>query len=140
MIWGTLQSNGFWPLQSLCKNSNVHWDSNSQSGNSLGSVGVHSLTLFDTPRSMKCDFRASPGPHLHKPKVRIATLKMTNFDIIRHQMCNYRKGKMNKRSMAKTITRETKRKGQKMNNPQVPKKGRELLPFCGRKLFHPWPP
>jgi len=109
----------------IFEDSEVHRDSNSQSGNSFGSVGVHSLTLSNTPGSMKCDFRASFLAHIFaspclgcEPKVKVATLIMTNFDIIRHQMCNYRKGNMNKKSMAKTITRETKRKGKKMNNPQ----------------------
>jgi hypothetical protein len=31
------------------------WDSNSQNGNSLGSVKVHSLTFFCTPKSIRCD-------------------------------------------------------------------------------------
>ncbi len=53
------QSNGFGPLQSFFENLGVHWDSNSQSGSSLESVEVHSLTLSHTPRSMKCDTRAS---------------------------------------------------------------------------------
>ncbi len=47
------------PLQSLSKNLEVHQDSNSQSGNSLGGVRVHSLTLSSIPRSMKGDSRAS---------------------------------------------------------------------------------
>jgi hypothetical protein len=58
----------------------VHWDSNSQSGNSLGSVRGHSLTLSCTPRSMKCDSQASlltrtfANPCLGcEPKVRVAT-------------------------------------------------------------------
>jgi hypothetical protein len=42
----------------LFEDSKVHRDSNSQSGSSLGSVGVHSLTLTYTLRSMKCDSRA----------------------------------------------------------------------------------
>jgi hypothetical protein len=46
----TSQSIGFWPLQLLSEHSGVHWDSNSQGGSSLGSVRVHSLTLFFTPR------------------------------------------------------------------------------------------
>jgi hypothetical protein len=41
----------FWKLK-------IHWDSNSQSGSSLGSVEVYSLTLSHTPESMKCDFQA----------------------------------------------------------------------------------
>jgi hypothetical protein len=39
------------------------------------------------------------------------------------------KEKMNKRSMVGTITREAKREGQKTNNLQEPKKGRELVPL-----------
>jgi hypothetical protein len=34
------------------------WDSNSQNESSLGNVKVHSLTLFCTPGSMRCDSRA----------------------------------------------------------------------------------
>jgi hypothetical protein len=37
--------------------------------------------------------------------------------------------------MAKTITRETKREGQKMNNLQEPKKKRELVPFTIGSYF-----
>jgi len=48
----------FGPLLSPFEDSRVHWDSNSQNGNSLGSVGVHSLTFSCTPRSMKCDSQA----------------------------------------------------------------------------------
>jgi len=59
MILRTFPSNGFWPLQSLSKDSRVHWDSNSQNVNSLESVRVHSLTLSCTPKSMKCDSRVS---------------------------------------------------------------------------------
>ncbi len=50
-----LNSNRFWPLQSLSKDSEVHEDSNSQSGNSLGSVRVPSRTLSYTPKNMRCD-------------------------------------------------------------------------------------
>jgi hypothetical protein len=48
-------SMSFDPLQSISENSEVHWNSNSQSGSPLGSVWVHSLTLSYTPESMKCD-------------------------------------------------------------------------------------
>jgi hypothetical protein len=41
------------------ENSGVHYDSNSQSGSSLWSVKIHSLTLSYTPKSMRCDSRAS---------------------------------------------------------------------------------
>jgi hypothetical protein len=59
------------------------WESNSQNGNSFGSVRVHSLILFCTPRSMRCDSWASllactlASPCLgHEPKVRVATLAL----------------------------------------------------------------
>jgi hypothetical protein len=45
MVWKTLGSIGFWPLQSLSEHSRVHRDSNSQGGSSFRSVRVHSLTL-----------------------------------------------------------------------------------------------
>jgi hypothetical protein len=48
MISGIPQSDGFWPMKSLSKNLEVHRDSNSQNGSSLGSVSVHSLTLSYT--------------------------------------------------------------------------------------------
>jgi hypothetical protein len=57
--------------------------SNSQNGNPLGSVWVHSLTLSYTPGSMKCDSWASHLAHTfaspclgHEPKVRVATTTM----------------------------------------------------------------
>jgi hypothetical protein len=56
------QSNEFWLLQSPFEGSGVHWDSNSQSGSSLGSVGVHALTLSYTPRSMNCGSRVHIWP------------------------------------------------------------------------------
>jgi len=56
-------------------------DSNSQSGSSLGSVGVHSLTLSYTPESMKCNSWASllactfTSPYLNcEPKAKIMTV------------------------------------------------------------------
>jgi hypothetical protein len=67
-------------LQSPSENSKVHWDSNSQNGSSLESVRVHSLTLFYTLKSMRCDFRASllahnlASPRLGcEPKIKVAT-------------------------------------------------------------------
>jgi hypothetical protein len=53
MVWRTPWNIGFWPLQSLSEHSEVHWDSNSQHGSSLGSVKVLSLTLFYIPEGMK---------------------------------------------------------------------------------------
>jgi len=56
-------------------------DSNSQSGNSLGSVRIHSLTLSYTPKSMRCDFQACflahnlASPCLgREPKARVVTI------------------------------------------------------------------
>jgi len=47
-------------------------------------VGVHSLTLSHTPKSMKCDSRASLLAHTlassclgHEPKARVATSGVT---------------------------------------------------------------
>jgi hypothetical protein len=58
----------------------IHWDSNSQSGSSLGSVRVYSLTLSCTPRNMWHDSWTSflarnlATPCLgRKPKARVAT-------------------------------------------------------------------
>jgi hypothetical protein len=74
----------FWPLQLLSENLEIHQDSNSQSGSSLGSVEVHSLTFSHTPKSMRCDSHASflahtfPNPCLgRKPKVKVTTLATT---------------------------------------------------------------
>jgi hypothetical protein len=79
---------GFDPLQSLFKDLGLHWDSNSQSGNSLGSVKVHSLTLSYIPVKMKCDSRASLLAHTlashyfgRKPKARVATYKVFHFEL-----------------------------------------------------------
>jgi hypothetical protein len=65
-----------------CNRSLNIWESNSQNGNSLGNVRVHSLTLSYTPGSMRYDSRASflarilAGPCLgRKPKARVATTR-----------------------------------------------------------------
>jgi hypothetical protein len=70
-------------LQLPSKDLKVHWDSNSQSGSSLGNVGVHLLTLSYIPRSMNCDSRASllartfANPCLScEPKAMVATIIM----------------------------------------------------------------
>ncbi len=59
------------------------WDSNSQHGSSLGSVSVHSLTLFGTPESMWCDSWVFPlARNLttlcfgREPKARVATFEI----------------------------------------------------------------
>jgi hypothetical protein len=72
--------NDFWPLQSPSKDLEVHRDSNSQSGSSLGSVKVHSLTLSYAPKNMKCYSRTlvlAPtfaNPCLgREPKAKVAT-------------------------------------------------------------------
>jgi len=69
----------FLPLQLPFEESEIHWDSNSQSGSSLGSVGVHSLTLSYTPNSTKCDSWASFLAHTftspclgQEPKAKVA--------------------------------------------------------------------
>jgi hypothetical protein len=90
------QSNEFWPLNRPLKIQESIWDSNSQNGSSLGSVRVHSLTLFCTLRGMRCDswtsFLARTLVNLYfdyEPKVRVATstmplltYKLWNFAII----------------------------------------------------------
>jgi hypothetical protein len=43
--------------------------------------------------------------------------------------------KSNKRLVARTITRKTKREGQNTNNLQEPKKGRELVPLMVGSYF-----
>ncbi len=48
---------GFDPYNRVLKIREPIWDSNSQHGSSLGSVKVHSLTLFGTPKSMWYDSR-----------------------------------------------------------------------------------
>ncbi len=59
---------GFDPYKLLSKNLRVRRDSNSQSGNSLGSVRAYSLTLSYIPRNIRCDSWASLfGPHPCKP-------------------------------------------------------------------------
>jgi hypothetical protein len=67
------------------ENLRVHEDFNSQSGNSLGSVEVHSLTLSYTLGGMKCDSRASLLAHTFvnfclalKPKARVVTHTLKN--------------------------------------------------------------
>ncbi len=67
----------------------IHQDFNSQSGSSLGSVGVHSLTLSHTFEDMKCDSWASllartfVSPCLGcEPKVRVATFDMNMYSIV----------------------------------------------------------
>jgi hypothetical protein len=46
-------------LQSLSEDLGIDWDSNSQDGNSLVSLSVHSLTLSYTPKNIRCDSWAS---------------------------------------------------------------------------------
>jgi hypothetical protein len=46
-------------LQLPFENLGIHWDSNSLNGSPLGSVKVHSFTLFCAPKSMRCDSRTS---------------------------------------------------------------------------------
>jgi hypothetical protein len=98
MTWGTPQSNGFWPLKSLSKNW-VHWNSNSQSGSSLGSMRVRSLTLSYIPGSMRCDSRASflartlASPCLgREPKAKFTTTRMFGQFLQRKTLNMWHKG------------------------------------------------
>jgi hypothetical protein len=54
-----VESMGFDPYNCVLKIQESIWYYNSHNGSSFGSVRVHSLTLFCTPRTMRCDFRAS---------------------------------------------------------------------------------
>jgi hypothetical protein len=71
---------GFNPNNYALKIQESIWDSNSQHGSSLGSVRVHSLTLFAlsgacdvTPGSSSSPATLQP-PHLgHEPKARVTT-------------------------------------------------------------------
>ncbi len=81
LSWNSRDSESLWPLESLSKNSKIHWDSNSQNGSSFGNVKVHPLTLSFTLRSMRCDSRASPlahtlaSPYLcYEPKAKVTTI------------------------------------------------------------------
>jgi hypothetical protein len=71
----------FDPLQLPYEGLGVHQQSNSQSGSSFGSVGVHCLTLSYTPGSMKCDSwdlflaRTFASPCFSRePKAKVMTL------------------------------------------------------------------
>jgi hypothetical protein len=72
---------GFDPCNHALKIRESIWDFNSQHGSSVGSMRVHSLTLFGTPRSMWCDSRVFflarnlATPCLgREPKARVTTL------------------------------------------------------------------
>jgi len=69
-------------LKLLFENSEIHQDSNSQSGSPLGSAWVHSFTFSYTPGSMKCDSQVSfsaptfASPYFgHEPKARVTIAK-----------------------------------------------------------------
>jgi hypothetical protein len=71
----------FDPWILLSKDLGIHWDSNSQSGDSLGNVRVHSLTLSYILENMKCDSWASllartlANPCLgREPRAKVTTL------------------------------------------------------------------
>ncbi len=79
----------------LYEDLGVHKDSNSQSGNSLENVKVHSLTFFCTPRGMKCDSCASllartfANPYLgREPKAKVATIYVTHLKNINNLKVN----------------------------------------------------
>ncbi len=76
----------FNPMSLTLANLEIHRNSNPQSGSPLGSVWVHSLALFYTPESMKCDSWASflectfASPCFScKPKAKVATWPMESF-------------------------------------------------------------
>jgi hypothetical protein len=80
------QPMGFDPWNHLLKIRDSIGTLNSQNGSSFGSVRVHSLTLFCTLGSMKCDSRASflacnlANPCLgREPKARVATMPLASF-------------------------------------------------------------
>jgi hypothetical protein len=71
---------GFDPCNRTVKIRECIWGSNSQHGSSIGSVRVHSFTLFALPKSMWCDSWVSfLARNLaisclgREPKVRVAT-------------------------------------------------------------------
>jgi hypothetical protein len=88
------QKHGCWPLQLISKYLGAHRDYNSQSGSSLRSVRVHSLTLSCTPGSMRCGSRNPLSAHTLaspclgcKPKVRVTTYNTLCF--IGYDTCAY---------------------------------------------------
>jgi len=83
MAYETLQSNEFWPLKSFFEDLKIPWDSNSQSGSPLGSVGADSLRFFPTLEKVNVTHRLhsqlSPFHALcldHEPKVRVVTCSL----------------------------------------------------------------
>jgi hypothetical protein len=77
---------GFDPRNFALKVWESIWDSNSQHGNSLWSVRVHSLTLFGTPRSMWCDSQVfllacnlATLCFGHEPKARVVIIMLLDF-------------------------------------------------------------
>jgi hypothetical protein len=85
MIQRTFQSNEFKLLKSLSKNLEVKWDSNSQSGSSLGSAKVHSFTLSCILGNMRCNSQVSFLAHTfvslcfgRELKARVITLHIQN--------------------------------------------------------------
>jgi hypothetical protein len=71
----------FYPCNRSLKIWESIWDSNFQDESSFGSVKVHSLTLFRTPGSMRCDSHASVLAHTfaslyigHEPKTKVVTV------------------------------------------------------------------
>jgi hypothetical protein len=66
---------GFGPLQSLSEDLGIHRESNSQDGNSLGSVSVHSHTLAHSRTSLLTHTLASPC-FGREPKARVTTTKL----------------------------------------------------------------
>jgi len=82
-------------VQSLLEDLGVHWDSNSPSGSSLGSVRVHSFTLSCTLGSIRCASWASllsstlASPYLgREPKARVATARYHFFEGVQSNFLN----------------------------------------------------
>jgi hypothetical protein len=67
---------GFDPWNRALKIQKSIWDFNSQHGSSLGSVRVHSLTLFGTPRSMWCDSRIFLLARTLQPLILVASPRL----------------------------------------------------------------
>jgi len=57
----------FWPLQMPFEDSKVHWDFNSQSESSLGSVRVHSLNFLALLGAWNVTSGFTLGSHFRKP-------------------------------------------------------------------------
>ncbi len=91
------------------------------SKNMLNCNVVKEMTIFARPNLNVCKFHVWIG-------VNIWSIVLCGLDMRQPQ-------KSNKRSMAETITGETKREGQRTFNSQEPKKGRKLVPLMVQNYF-----